>query len=96
MVFFAPEAEADLSAIHDWIAGSGDPEVAFAYVERVVSKCRSLDLASSRGRARDDIRPSLRVVGFERRLTIAFVVDADRVTVLRIFAAGRDWEGEFR
>jgi plasmid stabilization system protein ParE len=44
---------------------------------------------------RDDIRPGLRVVGFERRATIAFRVEDDRVTILRIFHGGRDWQGSF-
>jgi hypothetical protein len=34
-------------------------------------------------------------VGFERRLTVAFVVDDNSVTVLRVFGAGRDWESSF-
>jgi len=34
----------------------------------------------------------LRVVGFERRVTIAFEVDDERVTILRIFYGGVDWE----
>jgi len=29
---------------------------------------------------RDDLLPGLRIVGFERRVTLAFHVDADRVT----------------
>lgn len=65
-----------------------------AYVERIENACRSLDLASNRGQARDDIRPGLRIVGFERRMTIAFTIAADRVTILRIFPGGRNWEGD--
>jgi toxin ParE1/3/4 len=45
---------------------------------------------------RDDIRPGLRIVGFERRVTIAFSVDDGRVTILRVFYGGRDWENAFR
>jgi toxin ParE1/3/4 len=40
-----------------------------------------------------DIRQGLRVVGFERRVKIAFLVDDDRVTILRMFPGGKDWEG---
>lgn len=39
---------------------------------------------------RDDLFPGLRVVGFERRVTIAFHVGADTVTFLRILYGGRD------
>jgi toxin ParE1/3/4 len=51
-------------------------------------------LGSERGHRRDDVRPGLRIVGFERRITIAFTVSAEDVTILRIFYAGRNWEDE--
>ena len=40
-------------------------------------------------------RPGLRIIGFERRLTIAFMVQEETVTVLRVFTAGRNWETSF-
>lgn len=45
-----------------------------------------------RGTRRDDIRPGLRTVGFERRATIAFKVLAREVVIVRIFYGGRDFE----
>jgi toxin ParE1/3/4 len=47
-------------------------------------------LAAERGTRRDDIRVGLRVVGFERRVTIAFHVDPKRVTIDRILYGGRE------
>lgn len=47
------------------------------------------------GHVRSDVRPGLRIMGFERRLTIAFTVDEETVTVLRVFTAGRNWETSF-
>ncbi len=38
----------------------------------------------------------LRIVGFERRVTVAFTVSEDRVTILRLFYGGRDWARELR
>jgi toxin ParE1/3/4 len=49
-------------------------------------------MASERGRVRDDIRPGLRVVGFLRRVTIAFAVGEAEVIILRVFYRGQDWE----
>lgn len=43
----------------------------------------------------EDVRPGLRIIGFERRLTIAFIVQPESVTVPRVFTAGRDWESSF-
>ncbi|WP_307270903.1 type II toxin-antitoxin system RelE/ParE family toxin [Labrys wisconsinensis] len=54
--------------------------------------CARLETASERGHRRDDIRLGLRVVGFEKRVVVAFTVDDERVTILRIFRGGVDWE----
>jgi toxin ParE1/3/4 len=94
-VVFAPEAEADLIHIYEWIAERAGSRTALRYIERIENYCSRFDLASERGTGRDDVRPGLRVIGFERRLTIAIVVDSDSVTVLRIFYGGVDWESAF-
>lgn len=95
-VILAPEARADLLHLYDWIADAASPSTALSYVERIEAYLRSFDLASERGTLRDDIRPRLRVIGFERRLTIAFMVDPERVTILRVFYGGQDWETTIR
>jgi toxin ParE1/3/4 len=43
-------------------------------------------------RSISEIRAGLRRVGFERRVTVFFVVAEDHVSILRIFYAGRDWQ----
>lgn len=91
-VVLSPEAQADLDGIYDWIARKASPEVALGYVERIEGYLRGFEHAAERGHLRDDLRPGLRVVGFERRVTIAFVVDGDRAVVLRIARGGRNWE----
>lgn len=91
-IAFAPEAAEDLIGLYDWIAAEASPVVAMAYIDRVEAFCHRLRIGSERGHLRLDIRPGLRIIGFERRLTIAFVVGEEAVTILRIFSAGRDWE----
>lgn len=91
-VLFSPEAGEDLAQIYEWIASAASPNVALSYINRIERKCASLDLASNRGQARDDIRQGLRTINFERSLTIAFTVTDRTVTILRIFSGGRDWE----
>jgi hypothetical protein len=54
--------------------------------------CGRLSVGSERGHRRDDVRSGLRILGFEQRLTIAFTVDDETVTVLRVFTAGKNWE----
>lgn len=89
-VVFTPRAEADLEWLYDIIADAGFPDRALEYTDRVRAFCAGLDIASERGQRRDEIRPGLRVTGFERRVTIAFVVEDERVVILRLFYGGAD------
>jgi toxin ParE1/3/4 len=43
------------------------------------------------GTARDDVRPGLRISGFERRVTIAFSVAGIEVVILRLLYGGQNW-----
>jgi len=94
VVVFAPEARDDLITLYDWIADVAGNQTAISYLERLEAYCMGFTHASERGHSRDDIRPNLRITGFERRITIAFSVDAERVTILRVFYGGRDWEAD--
>lgn len=93
VVFYTEEAGGDLDWVYDVIAeASGSIVTASRYEQRIRAFCDNLDYASERGQRRDDIRPGLRIVGFERRMSIAFEVGDERVTILRIFYGGADWE----
>lgn len=92
VVEFSPEALEDLRRLYDWIAEVASPAVAITYLARIEAFCRSMAHPPERGHRRDDIRPGLRIVGFERRITVAFAVAGERVTILRLFYGGRDWE----
>ncbi|MGV6847918.1 MAG: type II toxin-antitoxin system RelE/ParE family toxin [Marinibacterium sp.] len=91
-VAFAPEALDDLIRLYDRIAEAASPDTALGYITRIETYCGRLRLAAERGHRRDDIRPGLRIVGFERRITIAFIVSDTDVTVLRLFYGGRNWD----
>lgn len=94
VVEFAPEARDDLLALYDWISVKASPNIALGYIERIETYCNDFDCASERGLARNDIRQGLRIIGFERRLTIAFIVSDTTVTILRLFYGGQNWEGD--
>jgi toxin ParE1/3/4 len=89
-VFLSRAARHDLLELYDWIAPRGGPQAAFNYIGRLEAFCRNLGTASERGYRRDDIRHGLRIVGFERRVTIAFVVTDADVTILRVFSGGKN------
>ncbi len=89
-VVLSPEAEADLFELYDYIAKRSGRMRAIGYVGRIEKYCLRFAHAGERGTRRDDLRPGLRLVGFERRVTIAFHVDPDTVTIDRILYGGRD------
>jgi len=91
-VIFAPEAQEDLLNLYDYIDERSGPQRAHDYTERVAAYCLSFDTFPDRGTRRDDLRPGLRMIGFERRVAIAFHVTASAITIDRIFYGGRDWE----
>ena len=93
-VVYTPEAADDLDWIYEIIAAAGSPTAADRYDRRIRAFCDGLEYASERGSRRDDVRPGLRVIGFERRVSVAFVAEAERVVILRVFYGGADWESE--
>ncbi|WP_315838176.1 type II toxin-antitoxin system RelE/ParE family toxin [Bradyrhizobium prioriisuperbiae] len=66
-VIFSPEARDDLIELYDYIAAAAGVRVAMSYIERLEIYCLGFDIASERGHRREDIRPDLRIVGFERQ-----------------------------
>lgn len=95
-VSFRPRAEADLFGLHGYIAEQYGLAVAGAYIERIEAACVALAAFPERGTQRDDIRPGLRTIGFERRATIAFQVKKTEVVIVRIFYGGQDFERALR
>jgi toxin ParE1/3/4 len=88
-VVFSPEARDDLFELYDYIAGQGAPNAAIGYVQRLEARCLDLADFPEQGRRRDDIRPGLRLLGFERRTMIAFHVTPSEVVIDRILHGGR-------
>jgi plasmid stabilization system protein ParE len=88
-VIFAPEAEADLDEIGQYLALRFSERNAEKYIRRIVAHCQSLTFAPYRGTVRDDVRRGLRTTGFERRVTILFEVQSETVIIFGISYAGR-------
>jgi toxin ParE1/3/4 len=81
---FSPEAFADLPELYDDIAvrdGAETRNRIHRPNRELLSEPRPFSPACHR---RDDLRPGLRVPGFERRAAIAFRVTIDTVTIPRI------------
>jgi toxin ParE1/3/4 len=95
-VSFRPLAEADLFALYRHIAADSGHRVAAAYIDRIETACMALETFPERGTRRDDIRPGLRTMGFERRATIVFQVTRAEVVIVRIFYGGQNYERALR
>jgi plasmid stabilization system protein ParE len=63
-------------------------------VAAIIEYCRSLSMFPERGVRMDDIRPSLRTVGYRRRVTLAFEVTNDLVSILGVYYGGQDFEAD--
>lgn len=91
-VRFRLAAEADLDGLFDYIEERSGEVAADRFFSRIEAACLALERFPRRGRAWDDIRPGLRTIGFEKSVTIAFVVTEDTVVISRVFYRGRDFE----
>lgn len=77
-VEYAPEARADLNELHDYIKRRSTRRTAAAYIRRIREFCRELSIAPHRGESREYLRPGLRSIGFEDRVSILFAVFDDQ------------------
>jgi toxin ParE1/3/4 len=97
-IVFRPAARADLKAVYDYVARQTDHRLAGDYIDRIEASCRSLTVFPERGTVRDDLFPGIRIIGFERRVSIVFTVEADTVRILRVLYGGQnfpeDWSAD--
>jgi plasmid stabilization system protein ParE len=88
-----PAAENDLRAIYRYILmASSSAPVARAYVARIRRFLEGFQSFPMRGSLRSEVRDGLRIVGFERTASIAFLVETDEVIILRITSHGQQLE----
>lgn len=89
------EAELDLARIYRFVRQkSASSAVARNYVARIKTFMDGFETYPERGSIRDHVRPGLRIVGFERRVSVAFVVEPAEVVILRILYAGQQFESD--
>ena len=95
-VTFSPRTRREIANLYDYIADSASEAVAARYIDRLERYCLGFELFGERGTMRDDLKPGVRSVGFERRVTILFTVTATEVLILRILYGGQDVEAALR
>ncbi len=95
-IVFAPEAQAQLVSIYSYVAGEAGSDVALAFTTAIIDYCESFTTFPNRGTRRNDLRPGLRTIGFRKRVTIAFDVEDEIISVIGIFYGGQDVEDALR
>ncbi len=96
-VVLREEAIRDLEDIYDFIVDrGGGPTIALNYIRRIRRRCVRIGDAPRSGVSCDDLRQGLRLMAFERRAVIAYLIDADTVRITNVFYGGRDIEAIYR
>jgi toxin ParE1/3/4 len=90
-LIFSPEAREDLDGIFNYIRQNTGDAVAARYIERIDAYCKSLGDFPVRGSRRDDLLTGMRLVAFERRLSIGFQIVGRNVIFLRFLYGGRQF-----
>jgi toxin ParE1/3/4 len=93
-----PAAAADLRDIYDYVSKrSGSADTAIGYVRRIRAWCDQLLVFPEGGRARDDLRRGVRIISFERRVVIAYMISpSGDIEIGRFFYGGRNYEALIR
>jgi toxin ParE1/3/4 len=95
-VKFSPRAERQIDALHAYVSEKSSETRADGYISRIIAFCDGLSTFPRIGTRRDDILPGLRVIGFERRVMIAFMGIDDAVLIEGVFYGGQAFEACLR
>jgi toxin ParE1/3/4 len=83
------KAREEIEHLYDYIADHAGPSMAWDYVGGLREFLEGLAEFPERGTVRDGPVSGLRVIGYRRRTSVAFVVDPGKVIILGIFHGGR-------
>lgn len=95
-VIFLPDAEQRLSAIEAYLTERAGSLVAERFVAGVIARAERLSAFPLRGTPRDDLQIGLRTVVHRRKVTVAYVVEGDRVAVTDFLYKGEDPAARFK
>ena len=93
-VIYSPKAESQLSNIFEYVCKRGGETVAAKFVSSIIDYCDGFETFPERGILRYDLREGLRIIGYRRRVTIAFAIDSFQIIILGIYYGGQDFESD--
>ncbi|WP_430240854.1 type II toxin-antitoxin system RelE/ParE family toxin [Neorhizobium sp. DAR64861/K0K2] len=88
-VRFSDAAEDDVIELLTYLLPRAGERVARLYVDQIVDHCHSFERFPERG-SRLESKLGVRLVGYRKKATIAFMIEGNTVTILRIFHHGRN------
>jgi toxin ParE1/3/4 len=94
-VRWSVRAREDLFDLYDYLRGESSPRAALDFVTRIEERCEQIAEFPRSGKARPDIRSSLRIMPFET-VVIAYDVVGDQVAIAQIVHGRRDVEALLR
>ncbi|EJC79658.1 plasmid stabilization system protein [Rhizobium leguminosarum bv. trifolii WSM2297] len=83
-------ARDDVDALLNYLVPRAGEVAAQNYIDRLQTFLEGFQNFPKRGTVRGEIRDGLRIVGFERSLSIAFTVEGETVYILRIMSGGQE------
>ena len=92
VVRFSKRSQADLISIYAYISAKSDSSRALAYFERIRDYCLTVNRFSQRGTSWQQVQRGVRVVGFERRVSIAFRIKGQTIEIVRVMYGSRNVE----
>ncbi len=96
-IVVTPEARDQIDQLYRYIATAAqDSDFALGFVGRLLDHIATLAEFPQQGTPREDIRPGLRTIPWQRRATIAYVVEERDVVIVGVFYAGRDMDALLR
>ncbi len=82
---FRPAAQRDFSDLYSTLAKNlDDAYKAVSYMRRLQVLCSWIENLPERGQRRDDLYPGLRILNFENRITLVFLVERGLIRIGRI------------
>lgn len=89
-IVYRPEARLELEQLFSYVLEAAGQAVASAYVEGIIQLIEGLQSFPKRGTERREILPGLRIIGYKRSASIAFIVEETDVIILGVFYGGRN------
>lgn len=89
-IVFHTQAETELDKLYADIAAKAGFRIAGDFVDGILTFIDALTTFPKRGTVRESRIEGLRIIGYKRSISVAFVVRGDNVLILGVYAPGRD------